>query len=251
MKTLDEIQKDLDRRETPTELEELASYAQELQRAGESAASRVSMLVAKARRVHFREESGFHKWAKERLGFSSNHTSHYAKIGGLLLDVGETGFRKLSALSFDKLLAVARLDAAKADALLAGKDLASMTREQLRDAVREELGEPKPEPKQTPSAEEDEDAKAMEAVKLLAGLKLETFGRLARKAGEEEIKAMLNAGQKALGAGVDAAAGKGATGGAILNAVERILSIQHRDIKKRLDAMKSANPQAQLEVKTA
>ena len=251
MKTLDEIQKELDRREAPADLSAITIYAKELQKAGEGAASRVSILVAHAKRTIFKDESGFHKWAKESLYFSPNHTSHCAKIGTILLDARVESFSKLSSLPFNKLIALARLEIDRIESLLADKDVAAMTRDQLRNEVRKELGESAPEPKPLPSPEEAEEAKAMEAVKLLASLGLETFGRLARKAGEEDIKALLNAGQKMLGAGVDAAAGKGAAGGAILHTAERVLSIQHKDVRKRLDAMKAANPPVQLETKTA
>ena len=252
MKTLDEIQKELDRREAPADLSAITIYAKELQKAGEGAASRVSILVAHAKRTIFKDESGFHKWAKESLYFSPNHTSHCAKIGTILLDARVESFSKLSSLPFNKLIALARLEIDRIESLLADKDVAAMTRDQLRNEVRKELGESAPEPKPLPSPEEAEEAKAMEAVKLLASLGLETLNRLTRKAGGDEIQALFMAGQNMLRVGADAAERNGGAVAIIaLTGADRIYTVQQKDVRKRLEILNAANQQPQIEIKTA
>ena len=250
MKNLNEIIQELDERRLPGDIAEIGEYIVQMNSLGISATSRIAMLIAHSRQTFFKEESGFHKWARESFNFKPNHTSHCAAIGRILLKVKPDSFHKLACLPFNKLLPVSRLEPDQVDSLLSSKDISAMTREQLRDTVREELHEDGKASKSS-SQEEKETAKALEAIKLLAELNLETLSGISKSADAETIKAILMAGQKMLGAGVDAAAAKGVDGAAILTASERILSIQHKDVKKRLDALKASNPQPQLEAKTA
>jgi len=244
MKSLNEIIQEIDERRLPGNMGELDEYLKQMNALGVSSSSRVSMLVAHSRRTFFAEESGFHKWAKEKLNFTSNHTSHCAKIGSLLLDASSGSFQKLAVLPFNKLIAVSRLAPQQIDKLLEGRDVAGMSRDQLRDEVRKELNEPTPEPKQ-----QDPNAESFKAVAKIAALAIEELDGMVKASGAQEAEAMLKAGRNMLAAGIEAATAKGLDG--VLEAAERLLSLQLNAIKKQRDAVKAAKTIKSLETKTA
>lgn len=244
MKSLNEIIQEIDDRRLPEDIAQVGEWIKQMDSLGVSASSRISMLVAHSRRTFFKEENGFHKWASESFGFRANHTSHCAKIGDVLLDARPDSFRKLAALPFNKLLPVSRLPAQKLEELIASKDVAAMTREQLRDAVREELGEEKPEPKK-----QNPNETRLKAIESLASLQMEELDSLVKSADAEAAQAMLKAGRNLLAIGLEAAQNLNLEGA--LDAAERLLSLQLNSIRKRKDAIAAAKVAPQLESKTA
>ncbi len=245
MKQINEIIQELDERRLPEDLVQVGDYIHQMETLGVSSSSRISMLVAHSRRKFFAEETGFHKWAKESFGFNANHTSHCSKIGGLLLDSESGTFRKLAVLPFNKLIALSRLTPSQIEGLaFDGKDFIGMTRDEIRDAVREELGESRPEPKPR-----DPNAESLGAIAKLSALDVAALDSLVKSADAEAAQAMLNAGRQLLAIGLEAAQALNLDGA--LEKAERLLSIQLNAIRKRQDALKAAKAAPQLETKTA
>lgn len=105
-----------------------------------------SLLIAAARRDHFRQSvTEWTAWCAENFDLDGAERDHRRAIGELLLAVRENTdlFETLFALSFDKLHALTRIPAEQIAAFLSHLpgDVAKMTRDNLRDEVKRWLGE--------------------------------------------------------------------------------------------------------------
>jgi len=227
MKNLAEIYEELDARKTPSELGELTSYAQELQRAGSGAAAKIAILIAKAKRTIFKDAEGFHAWAEEKLAFNSNHTSHCAKIGAMLLDIEDASFKSLASLSFDKLLPLSRLEPVQLSSLLSKEKLEELSRDEIRVKVCETLGE---ESKGSVITIEAKDKNAISIVQEAASLNLEDLHKIIASASASDTEALLKGGRNLLAAGIEAAQIKGQA--KALENVEKLLASMLKDIRE-------------------
>lgn len=105
-----------------------------------------SLLIAAARRDHFRQSvTEWTAWCAENFDLDGAERDHRRAIGELLLAVRENTdlFETLFTLSFDKLHALTRIPAEQIAAFLSHLpgDVAKMTRDNLRDEVKRWLGE--------------------------------------------------------------------------------------------------------------
>lgn len=105
-----------------------------------------SLLIAAARRDHFRQSvTEWTAWCAENFDLDGAERDHRRAIGELLFAVRENTdlFETLFALSFDKLHALTRIPAEQIAAFLSHLpgDVAKMTRDNLRDEVKRWLGE--------------------------------------------------------------------------------------------------------------
>ena len=120
-----------------------------------------SLLIAAARRDHFRQSvTEWTAWCAENFDLDGAERDHRRAIGELLLAVRENTdlFETLFALSFDKLHALTRIPAEQIAAFLSHLpgDVAKMTRDDLRDEVKRWLGETVRERKDAANSEQPE-----------------------------------------------------------------------------------------------
>ena len=134
-----------DRGELPVTLEDKTALCPKLLRYAKRIVPATALLVAGCRRDHFASnKAGWIAWARQTIGLEGSELHHRRAIGELLLDV-----RPLSGKAFDilfaadsrKLLPICQLEVAQVPAFLSHYPIQRMTRQEVRDAVRDYLGE--------------------------------------------------------------------------------------------------------------
>ena len=108
-----------------------------------------AILVAQARRTFVKEAIVWAAWAKEATGFEGSVLHHRRKIGDMLIDIKEIKkeiFTRLIPLPEDKLITLTRITTSHLPQFLAVNNIDKLTRDELREAVSQWLGET-PEPK--------------------------------------------------------------------------------------------------------
>ena len=139
---LTDIVKAVELRQVPGDVEQVKSWLKELSCESKRMLPATSCLIATARRSMRGEDASFNAWAKQELGYNRCYVSHCAKIGDMLLDSKDCVYVKLVPLSFDKLLAIARLQADEVESYARSKELAQISRDEVRSDVSRLLGEP-------------------------------------------------------------------------------------------------------------
>lgn len=111
-----------------------------------------SLLLASARRDHFPfDTAGWVQWCRQNFEMEGSDRDHRRAIGELLLDTrgNHVVYNTLFSLSFDKLLSISRIqdketgeaDSRQIAAFLSHYNVKEMSREEVRDAVAQWLGE--------------------------------------------------------------------------------------------------------------
>lgn len=134
-----------DHGELPVTLEDKTAACSELLRYAKRIVPVTALLVAGCRRDHFAfDVAGWIAWARETTGLEGSELQHRRAIGELLLDVrprSGKAFDVLFAADSRKLLPICRLEVEQVPAFLSHYPIQRMTRQEVRDAVREYLGE--------------------------------------------------------------------------------------------------------------
>ena len=106
-----------------------------------------AILIASARRENFApNDDGAREWiawAKDNFGFNDSYIHQMRKVGNMLLDTmaeNKTLYKELLSVGFDKLYYISRLDLDPFNKFVQENDLHSLSRDEIRDAVNEELG---------------------------------------------------------------------------------------------------------------
>lgn len=120
-----------------------------------------SLLIAAARRDHFRQSvTEWTAWCAENFDLDGAERDHRRAIGELLLAVRENTdlFATLFTLSFDKLISLTRIPAEQIATFLSHLkgDIRKISRDDLRDEVKRWLGETVRERKDAANSEQPE-----------------------------------------------------------------------------------------------
>ena len=129
----------------PETLEDKTAAAAAIVRIARRIVPVTSLLIAAARRDHFKKSvTEWTEWCSDNFDLDGAERDHRRAIGDLLLAVRENAdlFETLFTLSFDKLHALTRIPANQIAAFLSHlPDVSRMTRDDLRIAVKQWLGE--------------------------------------------------------------------------------------------------------------
>ncbi len=129
----------------PETLEAKTAAAGELVTVSRRIVPVTSLLIAAARRDHFRKDTySWVQWCRDNVGLEGGDRDHRRAIGDMLLDMRDKEdkvYRRLWGLSMDKLLCLTRIPTDQLPAFLSHHNAETMTREEVRMAVCSWLGE--------------------------------------------------------------------------------------------------------------
>ncbi len=199
---LTQIVEAVERRTLPDSVEQVKAWLKELSGESKRMLPAVSCLLAAARRANKgKEDASFNAWAKAELGYNRCYVSHCAKIGDMLIDAREGAYRKLAALSFDKLLAISRLDLAEAEIYAESKELGALSRDEVRSDISRLLGESAKEKAPKPA---QLGCTLRDMVHEAATMTSSAMGIMAETSTPEQVVEMIAAGQSLLMTGTQA-----------------------------------------------
>ncbi len=194
----------------PETLEGKTAAAGQLVRIARRIVPVTSLLIASARRDHFAGAvAAWADWCRENFDIDGADRDHRRAIGDLLLGVRENSalFQMLFQLQFDKLHALTRIPATQLPAFLShlGSNIAKMTREELRDAVKLWIGEEVPQHKSAASAKPDSSAMSDPAFSAMvdAILRMSPENLLSEVHDENSAAAILNGGFRLMGSALE------------------------------------------------
>ena len=129
----------------PEDLDELAGCLGQLFRIARLTVPVSAIVLAQARRKHFAGNiGGWTRWAYELTGYERAVLHHRRAIGDMLLAQREkniSAFRRLVLLTEDRLIVLTRLSHGELPAFMSMNAVEAMSRDRLREAVAEWLGE--------------------------------------------------------------------------------------------------------------
>lgn len=173
----------------PDQIDRLTEAARVLLTISRRSGPALAMVCAKARAVFGPDTAGFFTWANG-AGFKGKYIFNLVAIGKLLLALQaaeEPGFERLLDVGIDKIIPITRLAEQDVPRFLAAYQVEDMTREDVRAAVAQCLGE---EPKTPGSYQPDLFAPLEELIKLdEAG-----FARLGQSLDPRRAKASIYSG---------------------------------------------------------
>ena len=192
----------------PETLEGKTAAAGQLVRIARRIVPVTSLLIASARRDHFAGAvAAWADWCRETFDIDGADRDHRRAIGDLLLGVRDNTalFQMLFQLQFDKLHALTRIPATQLPAFLShlGSNIARMTREELRDAVKLWIGEEVPQHKSDASAKSAAMADPAFSAMLDAILRMSPENLLSEVHDENSAAAILNSGFRLMGSALE------------------------------------------------
>lgn len=159
MMNVNKITDDVKNGQIPDTLGVKTDFAKELTRVSANITPTSAILIAAARRDNFANNNQaateWIDWAKENFKFNDSTIHKMRRVGVLLLQTMEQGdkelFEDLLTLDIDKTDSLSRLDLDDFNSFIEENDIHSMDREEVRDLVNKNLGDPKKTPnKQSP-----------------------------------------------------------------------------------------------------
>lgn len=128
----------------PETLEEKTAAAGQLVRIARRIVPVTSLLIAAARRDHFRQSvTGWVEWCRTTFDFEASDRDHRRAIGEMLLDSrgNPALYRRLFVLDKEKLIAITRIPQSELSAFMGDSAVEKMSRDDVRAAVKAWLKE--------------------------------------------------------------------------------------------------------------
>ena len=247
MKNITEIINEMQARKIPHELGEITAYIKTLKDVSSSTQHQVSLLITSARRSCFKSPNEWQTWAQKDLGLTRSYVCHCNRVGTMLLDAKSDLYGKLSPLSFDKLLAIARLQADELESYARSKDLAQISRDEVRSDVSRLLGEPV---KATEPKHKIDDAPTYtmrDMTREAAKMSPEAMCIMAESSTPEQLREMIDAGQSLFGMGLKTLLDKKLESDEDLNLLKQYCDAMSQQVAERQAARAKTVAEAQIE----